>query len=65
MSGPPGRKVYARGAHFIWEVDGAKEKVSISFEPFLALVLTTIHSALLPESILVWQAVHRRQDSLL
>ena len=25
---PPGRKVYQRGAHTIWEVDGAKEKVS-------------------------------------
>ena len=24
---PPGRKVYQRGAHTIWEVDGAKEKV--------------------------------------
>jgi hypothetical protein len=26
---PPGRKVYQRGAHTIWEVDGAKEKVGI------------------------------------
>ena len=25
---PPGRKVYQRGAHTIWEVDGAQEKVS-------------------------------------
>src|SRR6266404_9950997 len=25
---PPGRKVYQRGAHTIWEVDGSKEKVS-------------------------------------
>ncbi|KAF9229844.1 acyl-CoA N-acyltransferase [Gyrodon lividus] len=24
---PPGRKVYQRGAHTIWEVDGAKEKL--------------------------------------
>ncbi|TDL28905.1 acyl-CoA N-acyltransferase [Rickenella mellea] len=24
---PPGRKVYSRGAHSIWEVDGAKEKL--------------------------------------
>ncbi|EPQ61148.1 hypothetical protein GLOTRDRAFT_113584 [Gloeophyllum trabeum ATCC 11539] len=24
---PPGRKVYQRGAHIIWEVDGAKEKL--------------------------------------
>jgi hypothetical protein len=24
---PPGRKVYQRGAHTIWEVDGAKDKV--------------------------------------
>ncbi|KII94412.1 hypothetical protein PLICRDRAFT_36682 [Plicaturopsis crispa FD-325 SS-3] len=24
---PPGRKVYQRGAHAIWEVDGAKEKL--------------------------------------
>ncbi|KAF9074025.1 acyl-CoA N-acyltransferase [Rhodocollybia butyracea] len=27
MSHPPGRKVYQRGAHTIWEVDGAKEKL--------------------------------------
>lgn len=26
---PPGRKVYQRGAHIIWEVDGAQEKVTI------------------------------------
>ncbi|PWN28833.1 acyl-CoA N-acyltransferase, partial [Jaminaea rosea] len=24
---PPGRKVYQRGSHIIWEVDGAKEKL--------------------------------------
>ena len=24
---PPGQKVYARGAHFIYEVDGARDKV--------------------------------------
>ncbi|KAI0075907.1 acyl-CoA N-acyltransferase [Panus rudis PR-1116 ss-1] len=27
MRHPPGRKVYQRGAHTIWEVDGAKEKL--------------------------------------
>ncbi|KAE9397255.1 acyl-CoA N-acyltransferase [Gymnopus androsaceus JB14] len=27
---PPGRKVYQRGAHTIWEVDGAKEKATNS-----------------------------------
>ncbi|KAG2139660.1 acyl-CoA N-acyltransferase [Suillus clintonianus] len=27
---PPGRKVYQRGAHIIWEVDGAKDKVPTS-----------------------------------
>lgn len=27
---PPGRKVYQRGAHIIWEVDGLAEKVRIS-----------------------------------
>ena len=27
MKHPPGKKVYQRGAHTIWEVDGAKEKV--------------------------------------
>jgi len=26
---PPGRKVYQRGAHIIWEVDGAEQKVSL------------------------------------
>ena len=26
-SHPPGRKVYQRGAHVIWEVDGSKDKV--------------------------------------
>lgn len=30
VNNPPGRKVYQRGAHIIWEVDGAKEKVSCS-----------------------------------
>ena len=30
MKHPPGRKVYQRGAHTIWEVDGAKEKVCTS-----------------------------------
>lgn len=30
MNSPPGRKVYQRGAHIIWEVDGAKEKVSLA-----------------------------------
>jgi hypothetical protein len=28
MKHPPGKKVYQRGAHIIWEVDGAKEKVT-------------------------------------
>lgn len=27
MHHPPGRKVYQRGAHTIWEVDGALQKV--------------------------------------
>ncbi|GAW02777.1 acyl- N-acyltransferase [Lentinula edodes] len=27
VSHPPGRKVYQRGAHTIWEVDGAREKL--------------------------------------
>ena len=26
---PPGRKVYQRGAHIIWELDGAKQKVRL------------------------------------
>lgn len=30
---PPGRKVYQRGAHTIWEVDGAKEKVRTHRSP--------------------------------
>jgi hypothetical protein len=30
---PPGRKVYQRGAHTIWEVDGAKEKVRTHWSP--------------------------------
>lgn len=29
-SHPPGRKVYQRGAHIIWEVDGALEKVGLA-----------------------------------
>lgn len=29
MRHPPGRKVYQRGGHIIWEVDGAKEKVRL------------------------------------
>ncbi|TCD71419.1 hypothetical protein EIP91_010125 [Steccherinum ochraceum] len=27
LKSPPGRKVYQRGAHIIWEVDGAKDKL--------------------------------------
>ena len=30
---PPGRKVYQRGAHTIWEVDGTKEKVRTHRSP--------------------------------
>lgn len=28
---PPGKKVYQRGAHIIWEVDGAKQKVFLFY----------------------------------
>ncbi|THH27487.1 hypothetical protein EUX98_g6706 [Antrodiella citrinella] len=31
---PPGRKVYQRGAHIIWEVDGAKDKEKISYDDY-------------------------------
>lgn len=30
MYSPPGELVYERGAHKIWEVDGAKNKVRLS-----------------------------------
>jgi hypothetical protein len=36
---PPGRKVYQRGAHIIWEVDGAQEKVSRSIASLSSLSL--------------------------
>ncbi|KAJ3489397.1 hypothetical protein NLI96_g2173 [Meripilus lineatus] len=31
---PPGRKVYQRGAHIIWEVDGAKDKEKLSYDDY-------------------------------
>ena len=34
MKHPPGKKVYQRGAHIIWEVDGAREKVSSNLLTF-------------------------------
>jgi hypothetical protein len=37
---PPGRKVYQRGAHAIWEVDCAKDKVKI----FPLSLIAGIHS---------------------
>jgi len=36
---PPGRKVYQRGAHTIWEVDGAKDKVGRHLPHFVLLFL--------------------------
>lgn len=34
---PPGRKVYQRGAHIIWEVDGAEAKVRPAPTPLSSL----------------------------
>jgi hypothetical protein len=60
---PPGRKVYQRGAHIIWEVDGAKEKVIMVV--FLSDLLMYIFLALLSESFAVREVIHRREDALL
>lgn len=32
---PPGRKVYERGAHTIWEIDGAVAKVRFLIPSFV------------------------------
>lgn len=52
MHHPPGRKVYQRGAHTIWEVDGAAQKVSFSADRCAYLqVAHGLISALLPKFI--------------
>ena len=58
MKHPPGKKMYQRGAHTIWEVDGAKEKV---FPPFVLFVVanTDLLLALLPEFITFWKIIYR------
>ncbi|KAG6902009.1 hypothetical protein C0995_005657 [Termitomyces sp. Mi166 len=38
---PPGRRVYQRGAHSIWEVDGAQQKEKNSYDDYnLATIMT-------------------------
>jgi hypothetical protein len=51
---PPGRCVYQRDNYRIWEVDGARE--SVSLQP-LEMVVADI-TAVLPEPQPVWQALH-------
>lgn len=38
MLHPPGKKVYQRGAHTIWEVDAAQEKVGFFLYLFVQLI---------------------------
>jgi len=64
---PPGRKVYQRGAHTIWEVDGAKEKVRMRWSLWVLRILFSDakRAAILPESVTVWKIVYRYQDAVL
>src|SRR6266403_719137 len=63
---PPGRKVYQRGAHAIWEVDGAKEKVRTYRSPESSNFFSYAKRAvILPESVTIWKIVHRHQDPFL
>jgi hypothetical protein len=54
--------VYQRGAHTIWEVDGAKEKVrvaQIAMESFkFSFFSYTKRAAILPESVTIWKVVY-------
>jgi hypothetical protein len=52
---PPGQKVYQRGAHSIWEVDGAVQKVSR--HPLL-LYSVLMSAALLPKSLAIRETFH-------
>lgn len=64
MKHPPGRKVYQRGAHIIWEVDGAKDKVCRCLHPITWLGLIRL-SVILPESIFIRKIIYRCQDFVL
>ena len=60
LRGPPGKKVYQRGAHTIWEVDGEAEKVGYD-EKLSHCPITFIRMfclAVFSKSLSVWQAVH-------
>lgn len=68
MHHPPGRKVYQRGAHTIWEVDGAAQKVEsepylVSF--YLSQIFMIFFLAILPEFIAIRKVLYRRQDFIL
>lgn len=57
--------MYQRGAHSIWEVDGAHQKVC---RPLLSLLLgfdAWYWAVVLSESCSVWEAIHRRENTLL
>jgi hypothetical protein len=57
---PPGRKVYQRGAHTIWEVDGAKEKVCMqSYNEPVIFFLMRERAAVLPEPVVIREVVYR------
>jgi hypothetical protein len=63
---PPGRKVYQRGAHTIWEVDGAREKVSqVDNQRSLLCCPYVFHTALLSKFVALREALHRCQDIIL
>ncbi len=60
---PTGRKVYQRGAHTIWEVDGAVAKVQGTRTWVSGC--SPPHAAVLPKSVIIWKTLHRHQDHLL
>lgn len=66
MLHPPGQKVYQRGAHTIWEVDGAVQKVlfllccSDHVNPMAFLI-----PAVLSKSLPFRQVLYRCQDPIL
>ena len=71
VKSPPGPKVYQRGAHTIWEIDGAKEKVTlISLTTSLHHFVTensrlSFSLALLSEPFALWKTLYRCQDTFL
>lgn len=54
--------MYQRGAHIIWEVDGAKEKVRLISVNNFGTAKVTLFPVVLSKPLSFWQIVHRHQD---